>query len=328
MESPDDIAAALQAFIESHAPDRGDVCISGLRPAPVGSSTENWFFDADWGDGIRKLMLRRAPRSEVVMVDRSAEFRILERLNSRSIPSPKAWWQGDLGGRPAMILECCEGWADRMALTERNRSGLDLQTRLALAHELTDILADLHGAQLADVIPDNPALTALAPYQARAAQMADEMAAELRIGLWWLQENIPVSTGHAIVHGDYRPANILIRDGRVSAVLDWEFAHPGDPIEDVGWYLADIYRRQHFIPGHYEPDTFLARYEKRRGVSVERAALAWWSVFALQKLATIAVETLQVFLAGDDSRIVQSPDRHLSALMRAVERDGKLLGVK
>ena len=330
-DSPGEIARALKAFIEARAPERGAVRVSGLCPAPGGSSTENWFFDADWSTdrsrGPEPLMLRRAPRSEVVLVDRGAEFAILEHLNDRPIPSPRAWWQGELGGRFAMVLERCAGRASRMVLTERNHMALEAPARLALARQMTDILADLHQQELPDAPEGNPAETALAPYIARVAAMEDEVAAELRLGLWWLRENIPASSGRAVVHGDYRPANILIHDGQVSAVLDWEFAHPGDPAEDIGWYLADVYRRQHFIPGQFEPADFLARYEARRGVTLDRAALAWWAVFALQKLATIAVETLQAFLAGDDGRILQSPDRHLAALMRAVERDGKLQGV-
>jgi aminoglycoside phosphotransferase len=41
--------------------------------------------------------------------------------------------------------------------------------------------------------------------------------------------------GGVVVHGDFGPQNLLIDDGRISALVDWEFAHLGDPIEDLAW---------------------------------------------------------------------------------------------
>lgn len=40
-----------------------------------------------------------------------------------------------------------------------------------------------------------------------------------------------------LVHGDYGPQNLLLEVAawEVSAVLDWEFAHEGDPVEDLAW---------------------------------------------------------------------------------------------
>jgi aminoglycoside phosphotransferase (APT) family kinase protein len=43
--------------------------------------------------------------------------------------------------------------------------------------------------------------------------------------------------GAVIVHGDFGPNNVLFAPDcvEVTAVLDWEFCHPGDPIEDLAW---------------------------------------------------------------------------------------------
>jgi tRNA A-37 threonylcarbamoyl transferase component Bud32 len=47
-----------------------------------------------------------------------------------------------------------------------------------------------------------------------------------------LQTSLP-----GLVHGDYGPQNLLfdVTAWEVSAVLDWEFAHQGDPIDDLAW---------------------------------------------------------------------------------------------
>lgn len=47
----------------------------------------------------------------------------------------------------------------------------------------------------------------------------------------------PDEPGQVLVHGDYGPNNILLDPAslRIVAVVDWEWAHRGDPIEDLAW---------------------------------------------------------------------------------------------
>ena len=62
--------------------------------------------------------------------------------------------------------------------------------------------------------------------------------------------------GDGIVHGDFGPQNLLI-DQETSTLLDWEFAHLGDPVEDLAW--AEWIVRIHH-PGHSDaiPELFRA----------------------------------------------------------------------
>jgi hypothetical protein len=50
---------------------------------------------------------------------------------------------------------------------------------------------------------------------------------------------------HQLVHGDFNPGNILIHDGKVSGILDWEYAHSGTPYMDIGNLLRNIDERYH-----------------------------------------------------------------------------------
>src|SRR6185503_11804329 len=55
----------------------------------------------------------------------------------------------------------------------------------------------------------------------------------------WLSANVPEESGDAILHGDFRLGNLMLAPpGRVAAVLDWELATIGDPLLDVGYFLA------------------------------------------------------------------------------------------
>jgi hypothetical protein len=58
----------------------------------------------------------------------------------------------------------------------------------------------------------------------------------LEFGHRWLLANLP-SSDHApiLVHGDAGPGNFLYEDEHTTAIIDWEFAHAGEPMEDLAW---------------------------------------------------------------------------------------------
>jgi len=126
----------------------------------------------------------------------------------------------------------------------------------ALARDFIGQLAALH-----QLPADHPALSPLgdpaAPPSVRIRQRLAELAAEnlatapdpiLQLALTWLADNVPADRGPSVVlHGDAGPGNFLHADNRVAALLDWEFVHLGDPMED----LAQIWVRsliQPFVP--------------------------------------------------------------------------------
>ena len=141
----------------------------------------------------------------------------------------------------------------------------------------------------------------------------------MRLAAAWLRTHLPAAPAREVlVHGDFRPANVLVAQGRVTALLDWELAHRGDPAEDLGWYLAPVYRHEHFIAGAWTPADFLRRYEARSGLLVDPQALRFWSVFAIYKLAAIAISTMGAFIGGDHARLAPFPHGLMEALMRSI----------
>ena len=70
------------------------------------------------------------------------------------------------------------------------------------------------------------------------------------------------------MHGDYRLGNFLERNGRITAILDWELVHLGDPVEDLGWAFLPQYRGgTPLVCGLASEEDFLARYEARAGLN-------------------------------------------------------------
>jgi len=160
--------------------------------------------------------------------------------------------------------------------------------------------------------------------KAEAEALADETlpCIEMRVAAWWLRDNLPAAPARKVlVHGDFRPANLLVDKGKVTALLDWEFAHTGDPVEDLGWYLAPRYRAEHFIPGLWGREDFVAAYEVASGLAVDRAALGWWAVFGQYKLCAMVLAAQRAFANGDAERIPVAGAVMFRDLLAAVEAE-------
>ena len=298
-------------------------------------STENWLFDASWtmdGRSVHeRLVLRCASPTEIVDATREHEFLLLQALSTHALPTPRAFWMDPEGrwiGRPAMVLERLPGRADRALLSDRNALGLDLSTRVALGRQMADALAAIHAVD-PDAIAHLRARDTTWPAQRElalqhAAMERDGLAhePELVLAECWLRDHLaPPPPREVIVHGDFRPANMLVERGMLTGVLDWELAHRGDPAEDLGWYLASVYRHEHLIAEAWSTEDFLARYAERSGIIVLPGAVQFWRVFAEYKLAIIAFNSMRALAAGDHVRLGPPPHRLIETLLRDISGD-------
>ena len=99
-----------------------------------------------------------------------------------------------------------------------------------------------------------------------------------------------------LVHGDFRVGNLMVAPGGVSAVLDWELAHVGDPLEDLGWLCVPAWRfRRPDRPaaGLGTREQLAAAYERHAGVGVDLAAMRRWELAGTLRWGVICV--LQAF---------------------------------
>jgi hypothetical protein len=100
----------------------------------------------------------------------------------------------------------------------------------------------------------------------------------------WLRDNLP-DTGDepaVIVQGDTGPGNFLHDGRRVTALLDFELAHLGDPMEDLAW--VGTRNAQEPVPDF---NRFVAAYEAASGRRVDRARFLYHSLFAELRIAVL-----------------------------------------
>jgi len=187
-------------------------------------------------------------------------------------------WDDDLR---AMLASLEPGDSNYIALT-------DEVEKLRLGEEFMVQLASLHSADIAkmDLQSFPPPLPPSIAIRERLAALKAKYEAVppdplLTFTLKWLEDNIPDDPQRIVlVHGDAGPANFLFHEGRISAVLDWEMTHFGDPVEDVAW-IAIRMLLQPFPPIPH----CIEVYEGAGGTGVDVQKVRYYIVYNIINLA-------------------------------------------
>ena len=99
----------------------------------------------------------------------------------------------------------------------------------------------------------------------------------------WLFENPPRDRPLCLVHNDFRNGNLLVnKSSGISGVLDWEIAHIGNPIRDIGWLCTPSWRfgvSKKTVGGFGMLDDLLASYEASGGSRLEQEEIKFWMIF-------------------------------------------------
>jgi len=101
-----------------------------------------------------------------------------------------------------------------------------------------------------------------------------------------------------LVHGDFRSGNYLYDDNGMIAMLDWEMAHLGDPIEDLAWASMRFWGREDIAAGLMEREAFYRLYEQKSGHPIDRARLRFYQVLGDAKMAVICLTGIRDFVEG------------------------------
>lgn len=301
----------LEAFLARAAGAR-HARVTAFEPLSGGAVQDNRLLRADieGGDRAGKLdaVLRMDSPSRIAAShDRASEFAILKCAFAAGVKAPEPLWlcaDSAVLGRPFFVMRRIEGEAfgHRLVKDAAERGFGD-----RLAAELGEELAKIHAipwpaSELA-FLPapaEAPARALVSTYRDFLDDLA-EPAPAVEWGLAWLERNAPPNAPLALCHRDFRTGNYLVKDGRLAAVLDWEFAGPGDPDEDLGWFLAKCWRfgnPKREAGGIGARETFVRAYERKAGRNVDRARLGYWEVMAHVRWAVIALQQAERHASG------------------------------
>jgi aminoglycoside phosphotransferase (APT) family kinase protein len=254
-------------------------------------------------DGSREWVLRRPPLGHVLATahDMGREFRVISALAGTAVPVPATvllCQDPEVLGAPFYLMRRVPGTVYRDAA---QTATLTPGQRAALARHLVDVLAELHRIDPASVgLSDFGRPDGFLARQVRrwGKQLASSRSRDLPgvdSLVAGLAASVPASPAPAIVHGDYRLDNVLVHEGRIAAVLDWEMSTVGDPLTDLGLLVVYWDRMpdlEHAVVSgvgarHGFPDgaTLTGWYAARTGADL--STLDWYVALASFKLAVI-----------------------------------------
>ncbi len=307
--------ARLALYLARHW-SAGAVMIHNVSLLSGGAIQQNLAItlEIDSGDkaGTHECVLRMDAPSEVAAsLSRLEEYKVLSvaHVLGLTVPEPMlACDDATILGQPFVMMHRVSGVAMGHKLV-----------RLTVFDERPDELVTELGKQLArlhQVTPDDERAEALSflPIPKHSAKQQriqlyrgyldalshdnapDALAFEW--GLRWLENQMPESGPICLIHGDFRTGNYMVdpSSGRLTAILDWEFAAWSDPMEDLGWLMAACWRfgrDEREVGGIGTRDALFNAYNQEaehlglaHRVNVER--VAYWQVMALIRWGIIA----------------------------------------
>lgn len=276
----------------------GELEVGGLQRLPGGASRETWLFEvARAGGRGARLVLRRdpvgAPPSGLRL-----EARLLEAAREAGIPVPRLVVSGDDGshlGTAFMVVEYVEGETIPRRIL---RDDSLVEVRASLAGDCGSMLAAIHRIP-PSAVPGLPGGDPLEQLRALFDRIGEPHPA-FELAFRWLATNQPSRSRNTVVHGDFRNGNLIIGPDGIRAVIDWELAHLGDPIEDLGWLCVKAWRfgSRLEVGGFGSVDQLVSAYEQAGGVPVDREVLRWWEVLGTLRWGVICIVQALTHLSG------------------------------
>jgi aminoglycoside phosphotransferase (APT) family kinase protein len=324
-----DLAERFAAYAARRLPNATAVRVADLDRIPGGASRETYrlvlHYEAGGQPVARRLILRRDPPGSLIDTERRLEFGAYAAFARTPVPVPEAIW---LEEDPAHL--------DFAFCVMQELPGLEAspyallappyaQHRAKLGEQKWRILGEISRADpralgLVGLMEEVPRERCWERELAHWERVLDEDELEpqpiIRAVIRRLRRAPPPPAQKlSVVHGDYRTGNFLAdSEGNIHAILDWEMAHLGDPLEDLAWGLNPVWTfgAPTLAGGLLPRAEAIAIWERVSGLSADPAALHWWELFSCVKGQGIWVSSAREFQTGKNQDPVLAMAGYLS----------------
>ena len=304
-------ADTLQTYLRRKFTARSELEVVNCRQLSGGYSRSTWLIDVqNPREGPESFVIRgEQPISSTPVsgFDITTEFGVLQLANQAGLPVPEPLWLETDASQLGMRFI-----ASRKAtgINFGSFDGADRNLSPALLRNLVSGLVAIHNvdlkrypAQLArSHLKDWMSLTTITDaiifwlknwHSSWKNELPDSPI--LARAFTWLVANVPrCDEAPVLLHSDYALSNILFDKDKVSAVLDWEVTHIGDPAEEVSWLMSNLGKS-------VERDTISRLYAEAGGRSIDDYRLRYFDVFASVKYMVCGVVALRRFDQFDEA---------------------------
>lgn len=268
----------------------GATRVADVERLTGGASRQTWRANVD---GRTVIAQRQQPEAER---DMRVEAEVLQAAERGGVAAPRVLACVEA---PDGVVTLVTGYVEgetiaRRLLRDEEYAG----ARARLVGQIGRTMARLHRIDVAET-PGLERVDELALYREQLDEHG-EPHPTFELALRWLDERRPDRGHECIVHGDLRLGNLIVdRDG-LAAVIDWELAHIGSPLQDLGWACVPAWRFGSPLPaaGVGTREALLDAYNAEAGTSFTLDDLRWWEVFGILRWGVMCITQAQRHLTG------------------------------
>jgi len=266
-----------------------------VQVTTLGGSNRTLLFDLVEGAARQRLVFRqetyRLAHSPFISPHLQYQILLLAQEYALPIPAPVFEFEPDDELERGYIVTFVEGETLPRRLLSDARYA---EARARFPQEAAQILARLHSipvnrASFLAEVPDtvDPIAAQLTRYESYG-----EAHPALDFALRWLRKHRPPEHRRCVLHGDFRTGNLMMDSHGIVALLDWECAHLGDPMEDLAWLCLRNFRfgvNDREVGGFCAREPFYSAYCAASGSTVDAAAVRWWEIFGHVRWAVLNI---------------------------------------
>jgi len=306
----------------------GAVDVVEVRRLSAGASRLTWSVDVRSGGVLRRLVLQRERGEGLGRSEMLTEAALIRAAGAAGVPVPTVV-AADADAAPLggayIVTERVDGETIPRRILRDPALG---PARAGFAAQCGEILTRIHAIPLSR-LPDLPRPDPVDAIMEMLDNTGQSRPA-FELGLLWLREHPPRERPATLVHGDFRNGNLVVGPDGIRAVLDWELAHIGNPVQDLGWLCARPWRwgAAPTVGGIGRVDELLAAYSPADG-PVTAVELFWWKLLSSVSWGVMCLEQARVHLSAEQRSVELAVLGRLSSemeydVMRMV-RDGHRL---
>ncbi|MGH9823078.1 MAG: phosphotransferase family protein [Blastocatellia bacterium] len=291
--------------------------VRNLRRLTGGATRITWSLDALIGDRVEPLILQQTsarqlspddPISRMARIQGDSDARLMIDAARSGVPVShvRLILGPDDGLGVGFITDRIEGETiGRRVIKDPNLAG----ARSKMASQCGQILTAIHSMDTKGIgfLVRQDAMDSVAAYR-DIWNSFDCPVPAMEFGFKWATAHIPKNAASTLVHGDFRNGNFIVGPDGIRAVLDWELAHIGDPMEDLGWLLIKTWRFGGALPvgGFGSREELFESYERSSGNSVSPEHVMFWEAFGCLKWAVMCMIKAKSYKRDERERTVEA----------------------
>ena len=276
--------------------------VSNLEPLTGGASKEIWKFEVSNAKQPTKMILRRGSGIEGPLAIKTAdEARIQKEVIKVGAPVPiilaVSKNEEELGDSYIMHFVEGESIARKILRDKEYKKALPI-----LAYQCGEAIAKIHNVDINNFsfLPKKPAEDQLEDLYS-TYQSFEQPSPVFEYAYLWLKEQDFGNFQESLVHGDFRLGNIIVNAEGLQSIIDWELAHIGNPLQDLGWVCGNSWRfgkNDKVVGGFGELEDLLEGYNSISKLKVNKEMVKCWQVFGTFRWGVICLIQAYAHLNG------------------------------